>query len=178
MSWSVEFKAELKDMVRNKDVWPWTQSMPRDELEKREYYLGRGTVRTDEGIAWERQNTYVNDFFMCQLPSDLDAGNGGYEDDADEKPRRAASSSMKQQLLRTIGTEVLANRCLNQTVAVVQSDLQWFATSTSHTTVNTILEFFGVPDVWTRFFQRYLEAPLRMVGLAGESTQVRTRKVG
>ena len=164
-------------MVRNQEVWPWTQSMPRDEREKREYYLGKGQVRPMEGVAWERQNTYENDFFMCQLPSEVDAHTGGYEDDADERPRKVASRSIKQQLLRTIGTEVLVNRSLNKSVAVVQSDVQWFATSTSHTTVDTILKFFGVPEIWTLFFRRYLEAPLRMVDLDGESTNVRIRKV-
>ena len=151
--------------------------MPRDELEKREYFLGPGSSRIDRGIAWGRQNTYVNDFFMCQLPSTVDVGTGGYEDDADHRKHKATSPSMKQQLLRTIGTEVLINRCLHRKVAVVQSDIQWFATSTSHATVNNILEFFGVPDVWTRFFRRYLEAPLRMVDLEGESANVRIRKV-
>lgn len=58
MSWSIEFKSQLKDLVRNKDVWQWTQSIPRDEIEKREYYLGRGAVRAGGGIALERQNTY------------------------------------------------------------------------------------------------------------------------
>ena len=148
--------------------------MPRDEVEKREYYLGKGAIRTHESIAWERQETYVNDFFMCRLPSSVYMGNGGYED---ESARTLTSPSTKQQLLRTVGTEVLVNRCLNGEVAVVQSDLQWFATSTSHSTVNTILEFFGVPEVWLRFFRRYLEAPLRIVGLEGESGNVRIRKV-
>ena len=163
--------------MRNKDVWPWTQTLPREELEKREYYLGQGVVRTQEGVAWQRQDTFLDDFFMCQLPSNVDAGNGGYEDDNNETSNKAISPSMKQQLLRTIGTEVLINRSLNGTVAVVQSDLQWFATSTPHATVDVILKFFGVPRVWRAFFRRYLEAPLRMVRLEGESASVRIRKV-
>jgi len=114
---------------------------------------------------------------MCQLPSDVNVGTGGYDDEPDDKPRRVVSLSMKQQLLRTIGTEVLVNRSSNHRVAVVQSDIQWFATSTSHATVDTILKFFGVPKVWRKFFRRYLEAWLRMVGLEGESAGVRIRKV-
>lgn len=45
MSWSVEFEAQLKNIFRNRGIWPLMQSVPRDELEKREYYLGRSTVR-------------------------------------------------------------------------------------------------------------------------------------
>lgn len=150
--------------------------MPRNGVEEREYYLGRGAVLNHAGIALERQITYENDFFMCQLPSNVDIGNRSYDDEND-RPHEVKSPNMKQQLLRTIGTEVLVNRSLNGKVAVVRSDLQWFATSTSHETIDTILEFFGVRKLWRTFFRRYLEAPLRMVGLEGESANVRTRKV-
>lgn len=179
-TWSIEFKSQLQVLVHDENVWQKTQTaMPRDESEKREYYLGKGGFHANEGIAWERQDTYEHAFFMCQLPTDVSIGGGGYdaEDEADaRKPQE--SSQIKQQLLRTLGTEVLINRSLNGRVAVVRSDIQWFATSTSHSTVDTILEFFGVPKVWRRFFQRYLEAPLRMVGLEGDSDAVRTRKRG
>lgn len=150
--------------------------MPRDEIEKEEFFLGRGAVPNDAGIARERQITYENDFFMCQLSSNVDMGNRSY-DDEDDRPRKVKSPNIKQQLLRTVGTEVLVQRCLNGKVAVVQSDLQWFATSTSHETADTTLDFFGVQKIWRAFFRRYLEAPLRMVGLEGESANVRTRKV-
>ncbi|KAL6720915.1 hypothetical protein ACLMJK_000014 [Lecanora helva] len=179
MTWTVEFKAQLQRLVRDKDVWPWTQSMPRDEAEKREYYLGIGTSHRYGGIAKERQATYEQDFFMCQLPSEIDSGTGGYEDDdMDHRPRKTSSQNKRQQLLRTIGTEVLVNCHINHSVAVVQSDIQWFATSTSHAAVDMMLKFFGVPDLWTKFFRRYLEAPLRMVDLEGKSANVRTRKRG
>lgn len=114
---------------------------------------------------------------MCQLPSNVDVGNKSYDDEGDDQPYKIKPLSIKQQLLHTIGTEVLINRCLNGKVAVVQSDLQWFATSTSHATVDTILKFFGVPEVWRRLFHRYLEAPLRIVGLEGESANIRSRRV-
>lgn len=146
--------------------------MPRNGVEKREYYLGRNHA----GIARERQTTYVDDFFMCQLPSDVNVGNKSYDDESD-RPRESSPPNMKQQLLRTVATEVLVNRSLNGKVAVIRSDLQWFATSTSHETIDTILKFFGVGKLWRTFFRRYLEAPLRMVGLEGESANVRTRKV-
>ena len=151
--------------------------MPRSEHEKFDYYLGKGAVQYNNGIERLRQNTYEEDFFLCQLPSDVDAGTSGYDDDANDTSCKPVLPSKRQQLLRTIGTEVLINRGLKGTVAVVQSDLQWFATSTSHAAVDTVLDFFGVPSLWRRFFRRYLEAPLRMVDLEGESANVRIRKV-
>lgn len=175
MSWSVQFKARLRDVVTNGLAWNRPQKMSQDEVGRREYFLGRGGVRPCDGMASQQQSTYERRFFMCQLPSDLQAGTADYHDDDDggKKP-----SSIKQELLRTLGTEVIIHRSLYGEVAVVQSDLQWFATSTSHLTVATILKFFGVSQMWVSFFQRYLEAPLRMVGLEGSSAEVRIRKRG
>lgn len=189
-NWAVEFHNALTLIVKDQNIWQWTERMPRAEIEKREYYLGKNDFLSNSGVASERQLTYEENFFMCQLPSSLDEDGGfrAYDDDVDDEKDRKRKPLMesrirsgagtKQQLLRTIGAEVLLNLSLNEQVAVVQSDLQWFATSTSHQTVDTICKFFGVPAVWLRFFQRYLAAPLRMVGLEGEQGQVRIRKRG
>lgn len=174
MSWSVEFKSSLQGVIANGLAWKRPQEMPQDEVERQEYYLGKRAVQPMNGRAWQQQSTYEKYFFMCQLPSDLTAGVADYhDDDGGMKP-----SNIKQELLRTLGTEVIIRRSLYGEVAVVQSDLQWFATSTSHLTVVTILKFFGVSQMWVSFFQRYLEAPLRMVGLEGSSAEVRIRKRG
>lgn len=175
MSWSVEFKSSMKNVITNGLAWKRPQVMPQDEVERQEYYLGRGTVQSGNGMAWKQQDTYENNFFMCQLPSDLKVGTATYHNDdgGGKNP-----SNFKQELLRTLGTEVIIRRALYGEVAVVQSDLQWFATSTSHLTVTTILKFFGVSQMWVSFFQRYLEAPLRMVRLEDSSADVRIRKRG
>lgn len=174
MSWSVEFKSSLKNVITNGLAWKRPQAMPQDEVGRQEYYLGRGRVQPTNGMTWQQQSTYENYFFMCQLPSDLREGTADYHDDHNGKK----TSNIKQELLRTLGTEVIIRHSLYGEVAVVQSDLQWFATSTSHLTVATILKFFGVSQMWISFFQRYLEAPLRMVGLEGSSAEVRIRKRG
>lgn len=61
----------------------------------------------------------------------------------------------------------MVQRSLHGEVAILQSDLQWFATSTSHPTFLAALKFFGIQPVWISFFRRYLEAPLRMIRLEG-----------
>lgn len=181
-TWAVQFNTVLMETVSNQEVWQWTERMPRAEIEKREYYLAH-PFNAIESVATTRQRTYEQDFFMCQLPSSVDKRNGagGYDEeevDLSQETGKPSSAATKQQLLRTIGTEVLVSSFLHGQVVVVQSDLQWFATSTSHQTVDTICRFFGVPAVWLQFFQRYLAAPLRMVGLEGEQGQVRVRKRG
>lgn len=100
---------------------------------KRRYYLDKrsNTVdRTTDYIAYHRQETYRNDFFLPQLPSSVYKGAGGYDDDeGDEKdPEQKSPKEIKQQLLRQLATETRLHRALYGEVAIVQSDLQWFAT--------------------------------------------------
>lgn len=174
MCWAIHFKKKLKDTIRNERVWRKTHSLPKEEFARRQYYLGNSFV--SQGLAKEREDTYEKHFFMCQLPASFGAEGGDYENDSDPKQKQPVN--VKQLLLRTLGTEFMVQRSLHGEVAIVQSDIQWFATSTSHSVVLAVLRFFGVQPVWISFFQRYLEAPLRMIGLEGSSAEVRIRKRG
>ena len=174
MSWAIHFKEQLKNTIRNERVWRKSHSLPKEEIARREYYLGTSFI--SKGVANEREDTYEKHFFMCQLPTSFDAKAGDYENDSDSRQNQPLN--VKQLLLRTLGTEVMVQRSLHGEVAIVQSDLQWFATSTSHSTVLAVLKFFGVQPLWISFFRRYLEAPLRMIRLEGSSAEVRIRKRG
>lgn len=77
---------------------------------------------------------------MCQLPASFGAEGGDCENDSDSKQKQPLN--VKQLLLRTLGTEFMVQRSLHGEVAIVQSDLQWFATSTSHSVVLAVLRFF------------------------------------
>lgn len=173
MSWAIHFKEQLRNIIRNDRVWK-SHSLPKEEIARREYYLGTSYI--SQNLAKAREDTYKKHFFMCQLPAGFGAEAGDYENDSDS--RQEERLNVKQLLLRTLGTEVMIQRSLHGEVAIVQSDLQWFATSTSHTTVLAVLKFFGVEPVWISFFRRYLEAPLKMIRLEGSSAEVRIRKRG
>lgn len=174
MSWAIHFKEQLKDIIGNEQVWGKSHSLPKEEVARREYYLGTSFI--SQGVANAREDTYEKHFFMCQLPTSFDAKARDYENDFDSRQKQPFN--VKQLLLRTLGTEVMVQRSLHGEVAIVQSDLQWFATSTSHSTVLAVLGFFGVQPLWISFFRRYLEAPLRMIRLEGSSAEVRIRKRG
>lgn len=175
MSWAIHFKDQLKILVGDELVWRKSHSLPKEEVSRREYYLGTGSI--SQGVAKAREDTYEKHFFMCQLPTSFDAKAGDdYENDSDSRQKQPLN--VKQLLLRTLGTEVMVQRSLHGEVAIVQSDLQWFATSTSHSTVLAVLGFFGVQPLWISFFRRYLEAPLRMIRLEGSNAEVRIRKRG
>ena len=72
------------------------------------------------------------------------------------------TNEVRQQLLQHLATEIIIRKSLNGQVAVVQSDLAWFAAGMPHSTVFALLELFGVSETWNVFFRKFAEAPLRM----------------
>ncbi|KAG6997770.1 hypothetical protein G7Y79_00038g075290 [Physcia stellaris] len=183
LSWSVKMKASLRRVVQNKNVWKKSHvTMTRDERRRREYFLGKGRADPSQGLAEVRQHAYETDYFLAQLPDTVERGAlGGYDDhDNDETPANPDLKTplkIRQQLLHQLASELLIHRALHGEVAVVQSDIQWFYTSLSHTTIFTVLRYFGVPETWMVFFKTYLETPLKMI-YEGQESEVRPRKRG
>jgi hypothetical protein len=84
---------------------------------------------------------------------------------------------IKQSLLHILTTECLFNTTLYNQFTVVRSDVAWFGPSLPHSSILTALEFFGVPEVWLTFFQKFLSAPVKFVS-DGPSAPFQTRKRG
>ena len=180
LTWSVKTKAALRRIVQNKKVWKESNvAMSRSEKRRREYFLGDSTAST-QGLAWTKQHRYEMDYFLAQLPDSVEAGaRGGYDDEEDDNAIADVKSPIKirQQLLHQLASELLIHRALHGEVAVVQSDIQWFYTSLSHSTIFTVLRYLGMPEPWLLFFKTYLETPLKMVH-EGQESEVRPRKRG
>lgn len=126
-----------------------------------------------------RNATRRDNFFLAQLQEQA-ANHKPYDDlvDAPEKSRGATKdigpAELKQKLLHIMTTECYLNTALHGTHATVCSDLEWFGPSLPHTSILTVLEFFGMSKTWLDFYKAFLAAPLRF---AGES-ESRTRKRG
>ncbi|KAL8992579.1 MAG: hypothetical protein Q9169_006988 [Polycauliona sp. 2 TL-2023] len=181
LSWSVQMKAILRRVVQNKKVWKRPEpAMTRDEKQRREYFLGNSLANSMQSLAWNEQNAYENEYFLAQLPDTVQAGaRGGYDDEEerDIQPDMKTPLQIRQQLLLQIASELLVHRAQHGDVAIVQSDIQWFYTSLSHSTIFTVLRYFGMPETWMTFFKKYLETPLKMIYESGES-EVRSRRRG
>jgi hypothetical protein len=183
---SVAVKGTLTTIMRYGGIWKHQIGVPQEEIDKRQYYLGKHKARYDSwrGVAGRRQDTYGEDFFLSQLPTTVYDGTGGYDgdDEADEKDaKRKSPKEIMQQLLQQLATEIHLRRALDGKVAIVQSDLQWYAAGLPHSTVFAIIRFMGVPEEWIVFFKKFLEAPLNMGHVSPDSTdtpQVRIRKRG
>jgi hypothetical protein len=84
---------------------------------------------------------------------------------------------MRQVFLRQLATDVLIRRSLHGDVAVVQSDLHWYATDLPHSTLFAVLRFWGVPKDWIDLFEKYAVVPLRMTTTPGEDVKYRKRGI-
>ncbi|KAJ5105304.1 reverse transcriptase [Penicillium alfredii] len=179
-------KEVLKDFIRTRSVWTFHQRQQMDSNDRlrRQYYCGYSGP--SQNVKNLRRDEFIDTYFLSQLPSDetslADRG-GGYDEDnevGDQSTPPEARRSVKQELLRKIVTETLLQHRLHGQAAVVQSDLQWYATSLPHSTVFTILQFLGFPPEWVDFFRKYLETPLNMdKSFEGhEQTGPRKRRTG
>ena len=85
---------------------------------------------------------------------------------------------IKQRLLRVLATEAVIQRFLYGKVAVVQSDLKWYATSLPHSTIFAVWKFLGLSDFWADFFRKFLEPPIQMSDDPENPERIRTRREG
>ncbi|KAH8590270.1 hypothetical protein B0O99DRAFT_599138 [Bisporella sp. PMI_857] len=157
MYWSAGLKRNLEEIVRYTGIWKRGTRLPQDEVDKRQYFLGEWRTRNlwNNSVESERQQTYLDDFFLSQLPSNLWEGAGGYDDDevyTEEASTKKSPKEIKQQLLRQLATEL-----------------------------TILLKFVGVSEDWITFFVKFLEAPLNLGPVLDDPSappSVRIRKRG
>jgi hypothetical protein len=164
MTWSVQLKTTLLDVLRYTGFWNHNVSVPQDAQDRRRYYLGDSRSMVEAGVSVEkhRQDMYAEDFFLSQLSSSVFDVFGGYDNEEDivTPGKKKSPKIVMQQLLRLLATEVQIQKSLNGQVAFVQSDFQWFATGISHSTVFAVLRFAGINEEWIALFKKFLEPPL------------------
>jgi len=189
LKWSVEFKARFTNIFDSRAWNSGAQPLPKKVIrkmqdqfdQKPEKYLP--TASPERTIDQKRRNMQSKMFFMNQLPDDIDDARSYDEDnetDMEELDRRHEGTTpvkTKQTLLRMATTECLLNTTLHGKFTIVRSDFSWFGPSLSHTSLITVLKFFGVRDIWIDFFQRFLNAPIKFTA-DGPTASVQTRKRG
>lgn len=166
-------KKVLRVFVESPGMWNWSPRphMTEPERLRRKYYLGSDGI--SGGLNATRKTEFINRYLLCQLPATQESlfKQGGsydddddddYEDDEDLVSPKKEDGNIKQGLLRKIATETILHHYLYGEAAVIQSDLKWYATSLSHSTIFAVMRFVGFSEDWIRFFQKYLESPLNM----------------
>ncbi|KAL5330177.1 hypothetical protein ACEPPN_003702 [Leptodophora sp. 'Broadleaf-Isolate-01'] len=99
------------------------------------------------------------------------------EYDVDLSNRPSTPMATKQFLLHLLSTEVLLNTRLHGDFTCSRSEFQSFSPSLPHSTITTVLSFFGLSDRWLGFFRKFLEAPLKFAA-DDSSVAPRPRKRG
>lgn len=161
------FGVYLKKLVRrfaeSETVWKsHAKPISKEEARRRRYFLNEEQRSPESSIGAERQKHFMGWVLRDQLPDYMDELRAGYGlDEATAEETRESHVRVAQELLHRIATDVALNRKVGRDTVILRSDFKWFGPSIPHSTIFTVLEFFGVNDDWLDFFRRVLEAPLR-----------------
>ncbi|KAI9757716.1 MAG: hypothetical protein M4579_003341 [Chaenotheca gracillima] len=175
--WAVQLKTSFTAFFDSRAWKPSSKPIPKVARIRRDYFIDELAERPDGNIETERTKTFKNDYFMTQLPSSVDEGGRGYDEESDYAETTKSPVQIKQNLLHILCTESLIQRYLHGEFTVVRSDFKWFGPSLPHTSTFAVLEFLGVPGQWISFFRRFLEAPIKFIQ-DGPDASTRVRKRG
>lgn len=186
LKWAVQFKVMFREIFDSRAWKSSSKSLTKTEIERRDYFLDEkqsayspDKIGTPITIEQTRRAMQKKDFFMNQLPDDMDTNSRSYQDDEDgqDDHDQTSPTATKQSLLHIVTTECLLNTVLCNTFTAVRSDFTWFGPSLPHSSLITVLRFFGVAEIWLTFFQKFLSTPLKFVGDSPSAT-IQVRKCG
>lgn len=174
--WAVMLRKVFTKFVHSYAWCPMKDDVPDGYKDERKYFQSSRIQAEAQGhsINVLRKETYYKDYFMSQLPEATDGEVKSYDDDSQSK----SALDTKHSLLHLLVTESLVHQSQRGEFTAIRSDYEWFGPGLPHVTILAVMEYFGVPEMWLKFFKVFLEAPLKFVqdGLPA-STQVRKRGV-
>ncbi|KAJ6120743.1 reverse transcriptase [Penicillium sp. IBT 18751x] len=174
--WAVTLRKVFTKFLHSYAWCPMNDDVPDGYKDERKYFLSSKIQAEAQGqsINELRKETYRKDYFMSQLPESTYDGARSYDDDSQFK----SALDTKHSLLHLLVTESLVHRSQRGEFTAIRSDYEWFGPGLPHATILAVMEYFGVPETWLKFFKVFLEAPLKFVqdGLHA-STQIRKRGV-
>ncbi|KAF9883229.1 hypothetical protein FE257_003823 [Aspergillus nanangensis] len=88
----------------------------------------------------------------------------------------ANPSQAKQNLLLLLNTDTVINKRLYGEITCFRAQYESFYPSMPHSTILTVLGFFGVTEKWLTFFEKFLTAPLKFID--DLDAEPRTRRRG
>lgn len=177
VTWSSRLKGHFRLLVCDRNFWKEVKPLSQDARSRRKFFAGNLLDAPNDGIVAEEMKTFRRTFLLSSMPQNLSDTADPYGGDTDSDDEPKSGLGIRQLLLRQIATNVIIRRALHGDVAVVQSDLQWYATGLPHSTLFAVLRFWGIPEDWITFFRKFAEAPLRMDATPGQSVRIRKRGI-
>ncbi|PPQ85746.1 hypothetical protein CVT25_003064 [Psilocybe cyanescens] len=172
VAWQIKLKAALCRIFEGK---AWIRpDIPTHKVKEQRKQRLRGDDGTSS-IQAARDEARKNHFFMTQLQDTANTPKLYDEAGDDQNTKNITDgAAIKQKLLHIMTTECYLNTALHGSHAAVCSDLEWFGPSLPHTSILTILEFFGMSKTWLGFYKAFLSTPVYFAG----DTESRVRKRG
>ncbi|KAK8113315.1 hypothetical protein PG984_013841 [Apiospora sp. TS-2023a] len=96
------------------------------------------------------------------------------QSNSESNPDSKNHMQAKQRLLHILATEAAVCSKTHNDFTAIHSSFDRWDSLLPHTTIHTILAFFGVSDTWLKFFAKFLEVPSRFTDDPA-NTAVRTR---
>lgn len=154
------------------------QRVKTADIARRDFFLKFGNH--GRSVRNTRRETFMNSYFMNQLPSsldefDIDDESTRHYDDYDTGASNAIN--IKQGILHLVNSEMLVSRKIYGQFTVIQTDFKWFGPSLPHATIFSILSYLNVAPLWLDFFRKYL-TPAVIFSHDGQNPQIRTRSAG
>jgi hypothetical protein len=177
-AWAVALKKAFVTFYGS-GAWSQTpdQSMSRKARQRREYFIDERDFDLTF-VRTSRCQKYRSEYFMTQLPSSASEEYRDYAREDHEAAETVKShTATKQSMLRLLTAELLLNTKIYGEFVVLQSDFKWFGPSMPHDTILAVLEFFGVPKTWLRFFKKFLQVPV-IFKQDGPGAKAHIRKCG
>ena len=177
MKWALHFKVAFKAFFHS-GAWLQSSRKPMSAPARR--------LRKDHGLSTsqsstlrnERRSQFIDRYFMAQLPDSDNTTVDEYDDeDEDSQANKTSSIALNQSLLHLISTEALIQTHLYGSFTILQSDFRWFGPSLPHSTILTVLQFFGMKPFWLDFLEKFMKAPMKFTQ-DGPNTSTHVRQCG
>ncbi|KAJ5833800.1 reverse transcriptase [Penicillium riverlandense] len=173
-TWAVKLRQVFENFLHSHAWLEMREDIPAEYTKRRKYFLGPRAAPGLQTVNELRKQTYEKEYFMSQLPTSTGEGARKYDDDG---PQTKNALQTKHSLLHLLITESVIHKTQRGEFTAVRSDFQWFGPSMPHSTILTVMDYFGVPEMWLNFFGTFLEAPLRFVQ-DGPDAPVQIRRRG
>ncbi|PYH79145.1 hypothetical protein BO82DRAFT_356738 [Aspergillus uvarum CBS 121591] len=182
--WAVALRSALEEFLGS-PAWKSLRDEVSEEEVVRRLRFRRESVSQSsrvQSVHALRKNTFKEEYFMTSLPSSVNDTSDPYaeeeaDDDDEEGKKKKNGMEIKHSLLHLLITESLIYTSLHGEFTAIRSDFEYFGPSLAHTTISTVLEYFGVPQTWLHFFDTFLKAPISFVQ-DGPTASVSVRRRG
>ncbi|RAH40970.1 uncharacterized protein BO95DRAFT_447342 [Aspergillus brunneoviolaceus CBS 621.78] len=183
--WAVALRSALEEFLGSPAWKSLRDEVSEEEVVRRSRFRRESVSRSSgvQSVHALRKNTFKEQYFMTSLPSSVNDTSDPYAeeeaDDVDDEEAKKKKNGMeiKHSLLHLLITESLVYTSLHGEFTAIRSDFEYFGPSLAHTTISTVLEYFGVPQTWLHFFDTFLKAPISFVQ-DGPTASVSVRRRG